>query len=353
MFVSNFPRVIKSLLKNLPKNDYPVLNTFLFASCWIGFGMDKSLVSMRDLITRVNSRGKKLDLSTFSKASKTRSPELFENISNQGIKELKRKKGSSQSKMYFPLDSTIITLTSKAVLTHLTSRSEALNAFAFAWQEGYHQVKLFAGLNSFTSEVGGVKISFGQGHDSKKGKKTIMDIPENGVGIMDRGFCSKSRIRNLAKIENKFFVLRVKNNMNLKMLENGNCILGGKQDNVEIRIANFCSLENRVEYRLATNIGESEFSQEEIGEIYRKRWAIETLWKFLKMHLKLDQIITKNENGIGIKIYSCLIGYITIQLTETPQEIGCKALDKLRYLQSFMSEKVSYINWFRRMSFSW
>ena len=80
MFVSNFPRIIKSLLKNLPKNDYPVLNTFLFASCWIGFGMDKSLVSMRDLITRVNSRGKKLDLSTFSKASKSRNLEIFEEI---------------------------------------------------------------------------------------------------------------------------------------------------------------------------------------------------------------------------------------------------------------------------------
>ena len=77
MFVSNFPQIIKSLLKKLPKNDYPVLNTFLFASCWIGFGMDKSLVSMRDLLTRVNSRGKRLDISTFSKASKTRDIEIF------------------------------------------------------------------------------------------------------------------------------------------------------------------------------------------------------------------------------------------------------------------------------------
>jgi len=39
-------------LKDFPKNDYPTLNTFPFASCWIGFGMDKSLVIMRDLITR-------------------------------------------------------------------------------------------------------------------------------------------------------------------------------------------------------------------------------------------------------------------------------------------------------------
>ena len=131
MFVSNFPKIIKSLLKNLSKNDYPVLNTFLFASCWIGFGMDKSLVSMRDLITRVNSRGKQLDLSTFSKASKSRNPELFEEILNQGLKKLKNQKGLVKDKIYFPLDSTIITLTSKLL-----------------WREKYHQVKLFAGVNS-------------------------------------------------------------------------------------------------------------------------------------------------------------------------------------------------------------
>lgn len=336
MFVSNFPKVIKSLLKDLPKNDYPVLSTFLFASCWIGFGMDKSLVSMRDLITRVNSRSKKLDLSTFSKACKSRNPEIFEEILNQGLKKLKNQKGLAKERIYFPLDSTVITLTSKLL-----------------WREKYHQVKLFAGVNSLTSEIDGVKIHFGQGHDSQEGIKTIEDIPKNGVGIMDRGFCSKERIRNLSKIKDKFFVLRVKNNMKLRMLTNSNCILGTERDNAEIRIVNFCSLENNREYRLATNLSESEFSNEEVGEIYRKRWAIETLWKFLKMHLKLDNLITKNENGITIQIYSCLIGYIILQLTEISEEIGDKALDKLRYLQSFMNENISYVHWFRRMSFSW
>ena len=336
MFVSNFPRTIKSLLKNLPKNDYPVLNTFLFASCWIGFSMDKSLVSMRDLLTRVNSRGKKLDISTFSKASKTRNIEVFKEILNQATEKLKKKNQISKNQICFPLDSTIITLTSKLL-----------------WQKGYHQVKLFAGLNDWNTSVGGIVIHLGQGHDSKYGEETIRNIPENGIGIMDRGFCSKKRIRNLLQENNKFFVLRVKNDMKLKMLENGKYLLGGERDNVEIRIVNFCDWENKNEYRLATNVTEAEFSNEEVGEIYRKRWAIETLWKFLKMHLKLDNLITKNENGIQIQIYSCLIGYIILQLTEIPKEIGDKALDKLRYLQSFMNENISYVHWFRRMSFSW
>lgn len=106
-------------------------------------------------------------------------------------------------------------------------------------------------------------------------------------------------------------------------------------------------------YCLVTNLSEEQMSQEEIAETYRHRWAIESLWKFLKMHLKLDKLMTKNVNGIRLQIYSCLIVYILLQLVEIPEEIGNKALDKLRYLQAFMNERISYIHWFRRLSLSW
>jgi hypothetical protein len=45
------------------------------------------------------------------------------------------------------------------------------------WQKGYHQVKLFSSLDNFSSEVGGIVIHFGQGHDSKEGEKTIASFP--------------------------------------------------------------------------------------------------------------------------------------------------------------------------------
>ena len=87
-----FPKLIKEILKPLPKNDYPVLNTFLFVSCWIGFALDKSLVSMRDLCTRMNLQGINVQLSTFSKASKIREIEVFEKIIADLNKRLSIKK---------------------------------------------------------------------------------------------------------------------------------------------------------------------------------------------------------------------------------------------------------------------
>jgi IS4 transposase len=98
--------------------------------------------------------------------------------------------------------------------------------------------------------------------------------------------------------------------------------------------------------------GELAYTNEEIGEIYRRRWQIELLWKFLKMHLKLSHLITKNKNGIRIQIYACLICYFLLQLVEIPSETGNKLLDKLRYLQAFMCEKISYVHWFNELVFN-
>ena len=75
--------------------------------------MAQSLVSMRDLLYRLNSRGIEVDISTFSKGSKQRRPKEFELILKKAIQELRKKKGKSNRKILFPLDSTIISLTSK------------------------------------------------------------------------------------------------------------------------------------------------------------------------------------------------------------------------------------------------
>jgi IS4 transposase len=55
-------------------------------------------------------------------------------------------------------------------------------------------------------------------------------------------------------------------------------------------------------------------SDEEIKEVYCMRWKIELLWKALKMHLKLDRMITKNENRVRLQIYAVLSGYVLLKL---------------------------------------
>lgn len=207
--LSNFPKLVKSLLGELPDDDYPVLNTFLFVSTWLNFALDQSQTSMRSLFKRLNIRGINVHISTFSKASQKRDPLQFYNLFLKLRKKLKKtQKQQSEPLSLFPLDSTIVTLTSKLL-----------------WSKGFHQVKLFAGLNLLTAEPGGILIHFGQGHDSKYGDSTIESTPSNGISIMDRGFSSLSRIKKLLSETQRYFLLRIKNNIHLEMLENGQFVV--------------------------------------------------------------------------------------------------------------------------------
>ncbi|MEH2336603.1 MAG: hypothetical protein V7K49_15885, partial [Nostoc sp.] len=35
MIINSFPKIVKGILRGLPKNDYPVLNSRLFFECWL------------------------------------------------------------------------------------------------------------------------------------------------------------------------------------------------------------------------------------------------------------------------------------------------------------------------------
>ena len=54
--------------------------------------------------------------------------------------------------------------------------------------------------------------------------------------------------------------------------------------------------------------------------MYKRRWQIELLWKFLKMHLKLDKLITKNANSATIQIYVCPTAHLILKLVKIAPE---------------------------------
>ncbi|NJL19555.1 MAG: transposase [Leptolyngbyaceae cyanobacterium SM1_3_5] len=298
------------MLKQLCPHDYPVLNSRLFFEIWLTFVLDKGLTSMRDLFYQLNHTGIPVDISTFSKACKTRHDQQFCRIYIQLIEQLKRQNPAA-AQMFFPIDSTIVTLTSKLF-----------------WMQGIHQVKLLGGVNLEQHNPSECLIHFGQGHDAKFSESIPGMIPEGGIGIMDRGFASWEFLDQLSQT---LFVVRIKNNMKTEF------------DHQRYRVVWLCDLESRSEFRLATNV--EQMSNEEVSEAYRYRWQIEVLWKFLKMHLKLDKLMTKNINGVTIQIYMVLIAYLILQLIEIPAFYGDKLLDKFRYLQLELSRHCSIVHW--------
>ena len=339
MIVNHFPKIVKDILKTLPKNDYPVLNSRLFVECWLAYVLDNSLTSMRDLFKRINPTGFEVDISTFSKANTHRSQEPFRKIYEQ-LNQLVP--NAAHKKLYnkyaiCPIDSTIITLTSKLL-----------------WVLGHYQVKLFSALNLATGSPDDNLINFGNAHDYKFGSHMMSKLPANGVGVMDRGFAGLKFIQELVQ-DNKYFVLRIKNNWKLEFESESRLTkIGSSTDAQAYRMVNFCDVETKTEFRLVTNLpddGDAAVSDDEIRDIYRLRWGVELFWKFLKMHLKLDRLISKSLNGITIQLYASLIAYLILQLISIPAQWGNKLLDKIRYLQACMCQKISFVHWFEELMF--
>ena len=269
-------------------------------------------MSMRDLFFRLNHSGIEVDISTFSKACKNRQGVTFCRFYMELMSQLKRQRPAT-AQMLIPIDSTVISLTSKLF-----------------WEQDYHQVKLLNGINLEQGNPTECLIHFGQGHDARFAETINSMIPENGVGVMDRGFASWEFLDELSATQTRF-VVRIKNNMKTEL------------DHERYPVVQFCDLESRSEFRLATNL--VEMTNEEISEIYSLRWQIEILWKFLKMHLKLDKLIAKNINGVTMQIYMVLIAYVILELMEIPALYGRKLLDKFRYLQLELSRRCSIVHW--------
>lgn len=325
-----FPQLVKTCLASLPDNDFPVLNSRLFFSCWLALIMDKSIVSMQDLFKRLNHTGYSLDISTFSKACKSRSLHPFEQLYCALLAKVRRQLLAKQLHPC-PIDSTIISLTSKLL-----------------WAQGYHQVKLFACLESGSGATEGGLINFGYEHDANFVGDMLAAIPQNGVGIFDRGFAGLEHLKE-ATASGKYFLIRIKSNYKLSFEGEGGLFrVGSGKESGLYRVVSFCDLDNQAEYRLVTNLplqGEWSVNDAEVAELYRQRWQIELLWKFLKMHLKLKRLMTKSENGIRLQIYVTLIAHLLLELVSVPKMWGSKLLDKLRYLQCCVCQEISYVHW--------
>jgi hypothetical protein len=85
------------------------------------------------------------------------------------------------------------------------------------WLQGYRQLKLITTLNQETKSTGHLNacgtaapiISPGQEHEINLGENIVKMLPEDGVAVGDRGFCSRIEqfIRNGA-----LFIIRIKSN---------------------------------------------------------------------------------------------------------------------------------------------
>lgn len=70
-------------------------------------------------------------------------------------------------------------------------------------------------------------------------------------------------------------------------------------------------------------------SAHSIAALYRKRWQIELLFRWIKQHLKIKSFIGRSENAIRLQIYAAMIAYLLLRLAARQSQ---SALSQIRFI---------------------
>jgi putative transposase len=52
----------------------------------------------------------------------------------------------------------------------------------------------------------------------------------------------------------------------------------------------------------------------EIAALYRKRWQIELLFRWIKQHLKIRAFLGRSENAVRLQLYAAMIAYLLLRI---------------------------------------
>jgi IS4 transposase len=81
----------------------------------------------------------------------------------------------------------------------------------------------------------------------------------------------------------------------------------------------------------------------DIAALYKQRWEIEVFFKFIKQHLNVSHLVSRNSNGIRVMIYMTLILSILLIAYKKLNRIGSYKIAKLRFsleLDNLMTKEI-------------
>ena len=58
---------------------------------------------------------------------------------------------------------------------------------------------------------------------------------------------------------------------------------------------------------------------QEIADLYKRRWAIELFFRWIKQNLKIKKFMAASENAIRIQVFAALIGFLLLRMAHKAQ----------------------------------
>lgn len=343
-----FDRLVRTFDGNKSIKHFTCWHQFM---CMI-FGQISSRDSLRDLIVCINAHknkhyhlgfGKRVSKSTLADANELRDYRIYENYAYEliayaqkiAIKDIEID-SIIQGNVY-ALDATIINL--------------CLSAFWWAkFRSTKAGVKVHTLLDLKTAIPVFVHITAASTHDING--MDVVNFETGGFYIMDRGYIDFNRLSKIDQ-HDAFFVVRSKDNLQFIRLSSAKVdkskgVLADQQITLKsyypkhayekpIRRVKFYDAEqNRVLIFLTNN---NELTAEQIALLYRYRWRIELLFKWIKQHLKIKSFWGRSVNAVKTQIYIAIITYVLMVIVKNKLKLAHSTYEIIQILGVSLLDK--------------
>jgi putative transposase len=166
-------------------------------------------------------------------------------------------------------------------------------------------------------------------------------IEPGTIYVFDKGYCHYGWWSAIAAAGSSF-VTRPKTNMKLKLvcerpiavpqgdgfciLEDSEVSLASKGDSkLPIRLRRLrLKRDEGDDITLLTN--DLERSAVEIGALYKGRWQIELLFRWIKQHLKIRKFLGNNDKAIRLQLFAAMIAYALLRIAARANRIAIPIL---------------------------
>ncbi|MCW8933937.1 MAG: IS4 family transposase [Gammaproteobacteria bacterium] len=290
------------------------------------YGQIKKVDSLRTLVTGFNAHEshhyhlntQAVRRSTVSDALASRSPEPYKALCESLMSVISRQQRKSCKELLCIIDSTIITLRGdhydEWTLENRTRQTQGLKVHVAI--DAQQNAPTYANITP---------VNINDVTDVKN-----LSIEAGMTYVIDKGYCDYNWWHHIESKQAKF-VTRLKYNANYIVVRNllsnpkkdtsilsdeviqlprKNLSKGRKNAyaNKDLRLITVHRAGNKKAMVIVTN--DFDRSAEEIAALYKQRWQIELLFKWLKQKLKLKKYFGYSENATLIQIYCALIAYL-------------------------------------------
>ncbi len=167
-------------------------------------------------------------------------------------------------------------------------------------------------------------------------------IEAGATYVFDKGYCHYGWWSAIAAAQS-YFVTRPKTNMGLKrvclrpvaqaegngftILEDAEVSFASKGDSkLPVRLRRLNVKRHGTDDAIVLLTNDMERSAVDIAALYKGRWQIELLFRWIKQHLKIRKFLANNDNAIRLQLFAAMIAYALLRIAARTHRIAIPIL---------------------------